>query len=53
MDKYLGCVLGFDECSDENPCVMHSAWQPVREKLSEIFYKKTLAELDFDNVNKF
>jgi len=53
MDKYMGCVLGFDECSDENPCVMHSAWQPVREKLSEMFKNKTLADLDFNNVNKF
>jgi Rrf2 family protein len=53
MDKYTGCVLGFDECSDENPCVMHSAWQPVRKKLSEMFKNKSLADLDFDNVNKF
>jgi len=53
MEKYMGCVLGFDECSDGNPCVMHSAWQPVREKLLHIFNNKTLAELDFDNINKY
>ncbi len=53
MEKYMGCVLGFDECSDENPCVMHSAWQPMREKLLNTFSSKTLADLDFNNVNKY
>ncbi len=53
MDKYLGCVLGFEECSDDNPCVMHSAWLPMREKLLETFSNKTLADLDFEHVNKY
>jgi len=53
MDKYTGCVLGFDECSDENPCVMHSVWMPVRQQLIDTFTNKTLSDLNFATVNKF
>jgi Rrf2 family protein len=53
MEKYMGCVLGFDQCSDTNPCVMHSTWIDVREKFNETFQNKTLADFNFDEINKF
>ncbi|HAG15455.1 MAG TPA: hypothetical protein DCG69_02880 [Bacteroidales bacterium] len=53
MEKYMGCVLGFDQCSDANPCVMHSTWVNVREKFNETFQNKTLADFNFDEINKF
>jgi Rrf2 family protein len=53
MDKYTGCVLGFDECSDENPCVMHEAWLPIKQQLINIFKNKTLSDFNFETVNKF
>jgi len=53
MDKYCGCVLGFDECSDDNPCIMHNTWVAVREEFSKVFRNKTLADLNFDDINKF
>ncbi|MFH0999570.1 MAG: Rrf2 family transcriptional regulator [Bacteroidota bacterium] len=53
MDKYLGCVLGFDKCSDDYPCVMHSTWTAVREKFSETFHNKTLADFNFKENYKF
>jgi len=53
MDKYMGCVLGFDECSDENPCVMHSTWTHVREKFTETFQHKTLADFNYNEIYKF
>ena len=53
MDKYMGCVLGFDKCSDENPCVMHKTWSPVRNELINTFKHKTLNDLNFENINKF
>jgi len=53
MDKYMGCVLGFDECSDDNPCVMHETWMPMREKLTKIFNDKTLADFSYSKINKF
>jgi len=52
MSKYTGCVLGFSHCSDTNPCVMHSAWVPVREEFAKVFYHTTLAELNFENIHK-
>jgi len=53
MDKYMGCVLGFEECSEENPCVMHESWLPMRKKLLETFNNKTLADFNYNNINKF
>ncbi|NOZ34670.1 MAG: Rrf2 family transcriptional regulator [Chlorobi bacterium] len=45
MDKYTGCIMGFDECSDENPCVMHSVWVKTRNTLLKTFETTTLAKL--------
>ena len=53
MDKYMGCVLGFDKCSDTNPCAMHSTWIHVREKFTETFQHKTLADFNYNEINKF
>jgi len=33
IEKYYGCVLGFEECSDENPCALHTKWAPLRKEL--------------------
>lgn len=53
MQKYCGCVLGFNQCSDENPCVMHSVWAPIREKFENVFTNNTIKDLDINQVNKF
>ncbi|OJV37945.1 MAG: hypothetical protein BGO29_12675 [Bacteroidales bacterium 36-12] len=53
MDKYMGCVLGFCECSDENPCVMHSTWSPVRDEFLKVFNSKTISDMDIMTVSKF
>jgi Rrf2 family protein len=53
LDKYTGCVLGFDECSDDNPCIMHNTWVAVREQFNNVFKNKTLADLKFNDINKF
>lgn len=31
------CILGFEECSDDNPCAIHQRWVPEREHLKELF----------------
>jgi len=53
MDTYTGCVLGFEECSCENPCIMHSTWVKVREEFLEVFVNKTLADLDFELAKRY
>lgn len=40
-----GCVLGLSECSEENPCPLHSSWKEVRAKLTEMLEETTLADL--------
>ena len=53
MEKYIGCVLGFPKCSDENPCVMHSAWTNVRKEFINTFQNKTLADFDYSEIYKY
>jgi Rrf2 family protein len=53
MEKYRGCIMGFEHCSDENPCVMHGAWRNVQAEFLKTFEDTSLADLDFDNIYKF
>jgi len=53
MDTYAGCVLGFEECSCDNPCVMHETWIKVREEFMNVFTNKTLADLDFEQAKRY
>jgi len=53
MEKYKGCIMGFDHCSDENPCVMHNAWKSVQKEFLKTFEDTSLADLDFENIYKF
>lgn len=41
---FTECVLGLPGCGHEEPCPIHDYWSPTREKLKEVFSKKTLAE---------
>ena len=49
----MGCVMGFEQCSDSNPCVLHSTWVDVRENFSKVFKQKSLADLDYKDIYKF
>ena len=53
MDKYMGCVMGFDECSDENPCALHSKWANIRDDIFKMFKKTSLKEMANTDVHKF
>jgi len=53
MEKYMGCVLGFHQCSDENPCVMHSTWTNVRKEFINTFQNKTLADFNYHDINRY
>lgn len=45
FEKYLGCILGFDTCSDENPCSMHKVWAKNRDELLKTFSETSLTQL--------
>lgn len=53
MDKYTGCLLGFENCSDENPCALHSSLGPIRQEFFSVFTNKSLNDLDYKEINKF
>ena len=44
-EKYLGCILGFEVCSDENPCSMHNVWAKTRDELLKTFNETSLKQL--------
>jgi len=53
MEKYLGCVLGFSECSDNNPCAFHAEWVQARATIIDSFQNTTLADLKLNENTKF
>ncbi len=53
LDKYMGCLLGFEQCSDENPCALHHVWVKIREDYSALFNSMSLADLNLNEINKF
>ncbi|OFX59829.1 MAG: hypothetical protein A2046_06210 [Bacteroidetes bacterium GWA2_30_7] len=53
IDKYMGCVLGFNECTPESSCAMHKSWTDTKEKLYNTLSKTSLANLIKDTINKF
>ena len=45
IEKYFGCFLGFSECSDENPCSLHSKWAHQRDNLLAFFKSTTISDV--------
>jgi Rrf2 family transcriptional regulator, iron-sulfur cluster assembly transcription factor len=44
--KEIGaCVLGLGLCSEENPCLLHKEWLPLRTAIHDFLEKTTLADL--------
>lgn len=37
MSVFESCILGFRECSDKNPCVIHHKWAEERQRIYDIF----------------
>ena len=45
LDSYERCVLGFPECSDENPCTLHKIWSNQQPGLKDMVYNVCLNDL--------
>ena len=52
MDFFNKCILGFEECSDENPCTVHHIWSTKRQEIYELF-KTTSLQDAAENIEKF
>jgi len=54
MNKYIGCVLGFESCSDQSPCSVHNKWAEARKPILQMFTTTTLSEIVKDSfIGKF
>ncbi len=38
------CALGLDECSERNPCSIHSQWRDIREQIVSALSEQSLLE---------
>jgi Rrf2 family protein len=45
LDNYNRCVLGFDDCSDENPCSLHTFWVKPKEGINNLIQNTSLDDL--------
>jgi len=43
-----GCILGFQECSEQNRCALHNEWASVRDGIQMMLINRTVAELAGD-----
>lgn len=44
------CALGLDECSERNPCPIHSQWRTIREQIVKALSQQSL--VDFARESK-
>lgn len=51
LEVFTQCGIGFKKCSDDHPCPIHHDFKVVRDKVHELFKKKTLDELVQDAEN--
>ena len=53
MDSFNSCILGFHECSSDNPCAMHFIWEENKNNLLRTLEKTTLLDLYKTNIMKY
>ena len=46
LEDYERCILGFQECSDDHPCSLHSRWIDHRDNIKSMLYETSLADLE-------
>jgi len=42
LDLFNKCVLGFPDCSPDNPCPLHESWGELRTKAYEMLTNETI-----------
>ena len=45
-EKYMKCILGFNECDDSHPCKLHENWLAERTNILNLLESTTLDKLD-------
>jgi Rrf2 family protein len=44
-DVLTKCILGLNECSEKNPCPMHSEYKNIKHQLTQLFETRTIGSL--------
>ena len=42
---FIGCGLGLKQCSEAQPCPLHTQYKAIRKQLKELFVTKTIQQL--------
>lgn len=45
IEKYIGCVLGFEQCSSSNPCALHDKWNEIKQDTMTFLTNTTLSDI--------
>ena len=45
INRWTGCILGRDTCSEDNPCPIHNHWKQVKEAYLSLLDETTIADL--------
>lgn len=45
LDRLERCGIGMKECGDDNPCPIHKDYKSIREKITDLFSRESVAEL--------
>ena len=53
MDNFNACILGFHECSRENPCAMHFVWEKNKAEFIKTLENTTLNDINHMEVSRF
>ncbi len=53
MDSFSKCILGFDDCSDDNPCALHFIWEKTKKQFLEVLENTTLEDIKNAYITKF
>jgi Rrf2 family protein len=45
ISRWSGCILGWPECSELDPCAIHNRWKTARNSYLQMLKRTTIAEL--------
>ena len=53
MDSFNACILGFKECSSENPCALHFIWEENKKNFIKMLEETTLEDIRQQKIKRF
>lgn len=50
-DIFIGCAMGLHQCSEDNPCPLHSEFKKVRTQITDMMHKTTIGKFNAQLLN--